>query len=195
MTKDEGLMTMLEVEAKYRNADRTAAIATLLDWGATLSQDRTDVDLYFQAPDRDLKATDEAFRLRRTGTKNCLTYKGPKRDTDTKTRPEIEVALADGDAAAADAERLLVALGYKPVTAVRKKRRVYRFQRDGFDMEACFDSVERVGEFVELEILAEESQYETAKAALLAAAAELGLTEQEPRSYLGLLLESQKGSG
>jgi adenylate cyclase, class 2 len=186
---------MLEVEVKYRNADRAAAVATLLDWGAALAQDRNEVDLYFQAPDRDLKATDEAFRLRRTGPKNCLTYKGPKRDTETKTRPEIEVALADGDPVAADTERLLVALGYKPVIAVRKKRRVYRFQRDGFDFEACFDSVDRVGEFVELEILAEEERYETAKAALLAAAAELGLTEQEPRSYLGMVLEAQKGSG
>lgn len=180
---------MLEVEVKYRNADRTAAVATLLNWGATLSQDRTDVDLYFQAPDRDLKASDEAFRLRRTGSKNCLTYKGPKRDSETKTRAEIEVALADGDEAAADAERLFVALGYKPVIAVRKKRRVYHFQRDGFSLEACFDTVERVGEFVELEILAEESQYEPAKAALLAAAAELGLTEKEPRSYLAMVLQ------
>lgn len=186
---------MLEVEVKYRNADRAAAVAMLLDWGATLTEDRIEVDLYFQAPDRDLKATDEAFRLRRVGPRNCLTYKGPKRDSETKTRPEIEVALAEGDATAADAERLFVALGYKPVTAVRKKRRVYRFPRDGFDVEVSFDSVERVGEFVELEILAEEAQYESAKATLLAAAAELGLTEKETRSYLGLVLEAQKSSG
>ncbi|AMV23802.1 CYTH domain protein [Gemmata sp. SH-PL17] len=182
---------MLEVEVKYRNADRTAAVATLLNWGATLVQDRTDVDLYFQAPDRDLKASDEAFRLRRIGAKSCLTYKGPRRDTETKTRPEIEVPLGDGDATATDMERMLVSLGYRPVTTVRKKRRVYQFHRDGFDLEACFDSVDRVGEFVELEILAEESQYEAAKAVLLAAAAELGLSEKEPRSYLGLVLEAQ----
>ena len=183
---------MLEVEVKYRNADRTAAVATLLDWGATLAQDRTDIDLYFQAPDRDLKASDEAFRLRRVGAKNCLTYKGPRRDTETKTRPEIEVALADGDAAAAEAERLFGALGYRPVTAVKKKRRVYRFARDGFDLEACFDNVDGVGEFVELEILAEEARYEAAKAVLLAVAAELGLTEQETRSYLGLVLAARQ---
>ncbi len=182
---------MLEVEVKYRSADRTAAVATLLDWGATLKQDRTDVDLYFSAPDRDLKATDEAFRLRRIGLKNYLTYKGPKRDTETKTRSEIEVPLAEGDATATDTERLLAALGYKPVTTVRKKRRVYHLSRDGFDLEVCFDSVDRVGEFVELEILAEESQYEAAKAVLLAVAAELGLTEQERRSYLGMVLEAR----
>jgi adenylate cyclase class 2 len=185
---------MLEVEVKYRNADRAAVVATLLDWGATFAQDRADADLYFQAPDRDLKATDEAFRLRRIGPTNYLTYKGPKRDADTKTRTEIEVPLGDGDQAAADAERLLVALGYKPVITVRKKRRVYKFARDGFEMEACFDTVEGVGEFVELEILAEEAQYEAAKAVLLAAAAELGLTEMERRSYLGLVLEA-KASG
>jgi adenylate cyclase class 2 len=182
---------MLEVEVKYRNADRTAAIAMLLDWGATLTQDRSDADLYFQAPDRDLKATGEAFRLRRIGAKNYFTYKGPKRDTETKTRTEIEVPLADGDEAAADAEQLLVALGYKPVITVRKKRRVYRFERDGFGIEACFDNLENVGEFVELEILAEESQYEAAKTTLLAAAAELGLTEKETRSYLGLMIAAQ----
>jgi adenylate cyclase class 2 len=183
---------MLEVEVKYRNADRAAAVATLLDWGATLTQDRTDLDLYFQAPDRDLKATDEAFRLRRVGVKNYLTYKGPRRESETKTRPEIEVALADGDETATGTERLLVALGYKPVTTVRKKRRVYLFHRDGFDVEACFDTVEGVGEFVEMEILAEEAVFDTAKATLLAAAEELGLTEREPRSYLAMVLAAQR---
>jgi adenylate cyclase, class 2 len=186
---------MLEVEVKYRSADRAAAVAALLDMGATLVQDRVDLDLYFSAPDRDLKATDEAFRLRRIGAKNCLTYKGPRRDAETKTRAEIEVPLADGDAAAGDAERLFVALGYKPVTTVRKKRRVYRVERDGFEMEICFDSVDRVGEFIELEILAEEAQYETAKATLLAVAEELSLTEKESRSYLGMVLEAQNTSG
>lgn len=184
---------MLEVEVKYRAGDRAATVAVLLDAGATLAQDRTDVDLYFAAPDRDLKATDEAFRLRRIGSKSYFTYKGPKRDSETKTRTEIEVALAEGDVTAADAERLLLALGYRPVATVKKKRRVYQLARDGFDLEVCFDSVERAGEFVELEILADDAQYEAAKAVLLGLAAELGLTDQERRSYLGMVLEAQRG--
>ncbi len=182
---------MLEVEIKFRNVDRTAVIARLLNWGAVLTQDRTDADLYFQAPDRDLKATGEAFRMRRIGPKNYLTYKGPKLDSETKTRPEIEVPLGDGDAVAADTEKLLAALGYTPVITVRKKRRVYSFARAGFDFEACFDNVDGVGEFVELEILADEAHYQEAKAALLAAAAELGLTDQEKRSYLGLVIAAR----
>jgi adenylate cyclase class 2 len=175
---------MLEVELKYRNADRAATLAKLLQWGAQLVQDRTDVDIYFQAPDRDLKATDEAFRLRRIGSKNYLTYKGPKQDTET---------LADGENTAHDAEMLLEALGYKPVAMVRKKRQVYRLRRDHFEIEVNFDSVQDVGDFVELEILTYDEEYEAAKATLLATAAELGLTEKETRSYLGLVLANRKG--
>ncbi len=179
---------MLEVELKFRAVDRAAAVATLLEWGAALTQDRSDIDLYFQAPDRDLKASDEAFRLRRVGNKNYLTYKGPRRDSETKTRTEIEVPLGEGDGVAADAESLFAALGYAPVAHVRKKRRVYKFTREEFPIEVCFDILDRVGEFVELEILADEGQYQRAKTVLLAAAADLGLTVQEPRSYLGLVL-------
>jgi adenylate cyclase class 2 len=183
---------VLEVEVRYRTADRAGVVARLLARGATLAQDRTDVDLYFNAPDRDLKSTDEAFRLRVVGSQNCLTYKGPKRDAETKTRTEIEVPLADGPEAAADAERLLLALRFRPVVTVRKKRQVYRLTSGGFPLEVCFDDVELVGPFVELEILAEEDQYEPAKRVLLEAAAELGLTEKENRSYLGMVLEAQK---
>ena len=182
---------MLEVEVRYRTADRAGVISQLVGWGAELAQDRTDVDLYFNPADRDLKASDEAFRLRRVGQTNCLTYKGPKRDAETKTRTEIEIPLGDGDEIAADAERMLLALGFRPVVTVRKKRQVFRFARGGFDLEACFDDVELVGPFVELEILAPEEQYEPAKAVLLATAAELGLTEKETRSYLGMVLEAQ----
>jgi adenylate cyclase, class 2 len=182
---------MLEVEVRYRTADRAGVIARLAGWGATLAEDRIAVDRYFNPPGRDLKASDETFRLRRVGPLNCLTYKGPRRDADTKTRTEIEIPLADGDAVAADAERMLLALGFRAVVVVRKKRQVYRFDRGGFHLEACFDDVELVGPFVELEILAPEDQYEAAKAVLLQTAADLGLTEKETRSYLGMVLEAQ----
>ena len=181
---------MLEVEVRYRTSDRAGVVARLESWGATLAQDRTDEDLYFQAPDRDFKARDEAFRLRRIGPANFLTFKGPKRDAEIRARTEIEVPLGDGPEVATDITRLLAALGYKPVVTVRKRRQVYRFDRSGFRMELCFDELERVGPFVELEILAPEDQYEAAKAALLQTAGELGLTEKETRSYLGMVLAS-----
>jgi adenylate cyclase class 2 len=183
---------MLEVEVRYRTADPGSVLARLAAWGATLAADRTDVDHYFNPPDRELKDSDEAFRLRRIGATNYLTHKGPRRDAETKTRTEIEIPLGDGDDVAADAERMLLALKFRHVVVVRKRRRVYRFTRGGFPVEACFDDVELVGPFVELEILATELHYEPAKATLLAAAAELGLTDIETRSYLGMVLEAMK---
>jgi adenylate cyclase, class 2 len=183
---------VLEVEVRYRTPDRDAVIAKLVDWGATLAAERIDVDHYFNPPDRELKDSDEAFRIRRIGAKNYLTYKGPRLDAETKSRPEIEVPLGDGGQVAADVERMLLALKYQPVVVVRKNRRVYRFTRGAFAMEACFDDVDLVGPFVELEILAPEDRYEAAKGVLLQTAAELGLTDKETRSYLGMVLEAMK---
>jgi adenylate cyclase, class 2 len=183
---------MIEVEVRYRTGDRAAVIARLQEWGATLAADRFDVDHYFNPPDRELKDSDEAFRLRRIGRSNYLTYKGPRIDAETKSRREIEVPLGDGDDAAADMERLLLGLKFRPVVVVRKRRLLYRLERSGLPMEVCFDDVDLVGSFVELEILAPEDNYEFAKTVLLETARDLGLTEKETRSYLGMVLEAQK---
>lgn len=180
---------MLEVEMKFRLPDWTPVTDRLAEWGAAPAPVRKDTDHYFNAPDRDFAQTDEAVRVRRIGTANVLTYKGPKIDAATKTRTEIELKLADGPGQAADAVRFLTALGYRPVAVVSKTRQVYKFERHGFTIEVCMDDVGAVGRFVEIEVMAEPAQMEAAKAAVMTTAAELGLTDQERRSYLRLLLE------
>ena len=180
---------MLEVEMKFRVPDWTAITAKLAALGAVAEPQREDTDHYFNAPDRDFAQTDEAVRLRRIGTGNYLTYKGPKIDTLTKSRSEIELRLAEGSQVAADAVRFLTSLKYRPVAVVSKLRRVYTFEREGFALSACLDDVGAVGRYVEVEIMAEEARYDEARAVLLRAVAELGLADQERRSYLRLLLE------
>jgi adenylate cyclase class 2 len=181
---------MLEVEVRYRVNDFAVIRQQLAQWGASPCPERLEIDHYFNAPHRDFRVTDEALRLRQIGERNWLTYKGPRRDTQTKTRPEIEVRLAEGDLPAQCAEELLVALGFRFVGVVRKRRQVYRFTRHGFPMELCWDQVHQVGTFVELEILTEEDHYPQAQAALLQTAAELGLQERVWRSYLQMVLEA-----
>jgi|SRR5205809_4561014 len=184
---------MLEVEVKYAVADFAPVEAVLARWGVIWSPTRRDADHYFNAPDRDFARTDEAFRVRSVGRSNYVTYKGPKIDQATKTRLEIEVPLADGEEVAADFRRLVTHLGYRFVAVVRKTRRAARFERGGFAMQACLDDVDGVGRYAELEVVAEEARFEAAKAAVLAAAAELGLTTPERRSYLQMLLERSSG--
>lgn len=179
---------MLEVEAKYRLTDQTAVEARLREWGATLVANHAEADHYLNAPDRDFARTDEAFRLRRIGERNFLTYKGPRQDATSKTRTEVEIPCPPGDGPAEAFLTLFRHLGYRPVAVVRKRRRIFEWTRDGFVMHACLDDVDGVGQFIELEIVADESRYETAREAVFRTAAELGLGQSETRSYLEQLL-------
>ncbi len=180
----------LEVEVRYRCADPQPVLAQLLAWGASLLEERTEVDHYYNAPHKDFCQTDEAFRLRQVGVNNWLTYKGPRREGPTKTRPEIEVVLAQGDTTAEAAQRLLQALGFRHVAIVRKRRSIYRLSRPPFAVNVCFDHLEGIGSFVELEIIASPEQHAAASQTVLDLAAALHLTEREYRSYLRMVLET-----
>jgi adenylate cyclase class 2 len=182
---------VLEVEVKYRVPDPAVVVAKLAALGAVRAGEAVEADHYFNAPDRDFRATGEAFRLRRVGDANRFTYKGPKRPGPTKTRTEIELTVAAGDAGAAVAERLVLSLGYRPVAVVRKTRTTYELTRGGFELSVCADAAETVGTFVEVEVVCDEARFADAQAAVLGLAAELGLTEPEPRSYLAMLLDAE----
>ena len=132
---------MLEVEMKFAVTEFTSVQERLDAWQALADEAIDEADHYFNAPDRDFAVTDEAFRMRRIGDGNRLTYKGPKSPGPVKTRTEIEVPIASGPAAAEDMSRLLVSLGYRPVAVVRKRRRIYRLERQGFALEVCLDEV------------------------------------------------------
>ncbi len=183
---------MLEIEQKYARADFAALERRLAEWGAPLDEEHTEADHYLNAPDRDFARTDEAFRLRRIGEANYLTYKGPKRPDVVKVRTELEIRLPDGDGAAADFLKLFAHLGYRFVAVVHKHRRVYRMKRNGFDVAVCLDDAEGLGRYAEVEVLAPEDQRDAARDALSETAAGLGLTEVERRSYLGLTLAARE---
>ena len=180
---------MLEIEMKFPVADFQKVESKLRAWGASPKSPLQEADHYFNPPDRDFKTTDEALRVRRIGTSSRVTYKGPRRQGPAKTRTEIEVGLAEGAAAAEDYCRLLVCLGYRPTAVVRKERIGYDLQRGGFDLEVCLDTVEQVGRFVEVEIVAPEEKLASAQHVLQEVAGELGLEKPERRSYLEMLLE------
>jgi adenylate cyclase class 2 len=179
---------MLEIEQKFAHPDFAAIERRLAEWGAAFDEEHDEADHYFNAPDRDFAQTDEAFRLRRVGQANFLTYKGPKHATSVKTRTELEVPLTDGDRTAEEFTQLLKYLGYRPVAVVRKHRKVYRLQRAGFALAICLDEVAGLGRYAEVEIVAPEEQADAAREVLGRVAADLGLSEVERRSYLGLTL-------
>jgi len=178
-----------EVEQKFPVEALAPIEARLAVLGAVVLEGRVEVDRYFNHPARDFAISDEALRLRRVGGAHRITYKGPKVDPVTKTRREIDLPLGEGEDVLRSWSALLEALGFVPAGEVRKRRRKALVAWQGRSVEVSLDQVERLGSFVELELIVDENELDPARACIAALAAELGLVTSERRSYLRLLKE------
>ena len=184
---------MLEVEIKAAVTGHTkeqfkkAAEKLGFIKGGTLQE----IDVYFNGNDRNFMKTDEALRLRSVrdldaGTcETFITYKGPKLDQASSTRMEFETAVGD----LAVMKNLLAALGYKEVFTVDKTRQEWKHK--SANVTLCLDSVAGLGDYLELETLAEsEDQREAAVETLLQFLSDLGVPKENltRKSYLELLI-------
>jgi adenylate cyclase class 2 len=179
----------IEVELKYPVADLSEVRRQLSELEAEWLATRDEADTYYAHPARDFAQTDEALRIRRVGDRILLTYKGPRLDTTTKSRREIELPLGDGEEVSREWTSLLEALGFRPVATVRKHRIKAMVPWQERRIEASLDEVDEVGTFVELELVVDDAEFDTARATLAALAERLGLKDSQRRSYLQLLLE------
>lgn len=191
---------MYEVELKVRadhEAVRESIGALDAEFRGTIEQD----DTYYDAPHKDFGETDEALRVRRerivetageSGTESegrtetaVLTYKGPLVDSESKTRREIETDIGDGNAI----EEALAALGFEPAATVSKTRSIYAAAEEEWTL-VC-DRVEGLGEFLEVELEAEEDRIETARERVYDVLEDLGLDPENGTrtSYLEMLLD------
>ena len=181
-----------EVEVKYRSVDRDQLILALDQAGAVRKDSVSHEDIYLSHPARDFAQTNEAFRIRRIGDQNRITYKGPRLSGPTKTREEIEIALAEGPEPFRRLLRLLQNLGFQPVATIRKQRETFHLSFNEHAMEIALDAAAGLGDFAEIETLAaHQGDLAAAQQAVLALADTLGLTEVEPRSYLRMILQAQ----
>jgi adenylate cyclase class 2 len=177
---------MYEVELKVR-ADHGPVRERLADLDAERVEAVRQVDTYYSAPHREFAETDEALRIRRETPEDGrprheLTYKGPKVDAASKTREEHESRLGDPDAV----DSALRALGFEPAATVEKDRE--RHAIDGFTV--TLDSVDGLGEFVEVDREAPENEVEAVRDDAVELLADLRLDAEDGirTSYLGLLL-------
>lgn len=190
---------MYEVEMKVR-ADQDRVRERLGNEDATHLETVQQTDTYYNAPDRDFASTDEALRIREESPeggpdRSLLTYKGPLVDTASKTRQEAETGVTDRKAMRA----ILDGLGYEAAATVRKEREHYELD----DCTVTLDSVENLGEFVEVEIETHEEieqgdsaageRLETLRGQAIEVLETLGLDpdQQIRTSYLGLSLSTE----
>jgi len=137
----------VEIEAKLKVDSLDEVEAKLRELGADFVASQHQTDLQFDDSHGRMASTDQCLRLRRqiVGdiTRYVLTYKGPKMQSDVKKRREIEVDVG-GDRAIQD---ILAALGYEAKLTVEKTRVLWRFG----GCEVALDSLESLGDFVEIE--------------------------------------------
>jgi adenylate cyclase class 2 len=179
-----------EVEVKYRSVDHYQLTRTLAEIGASAAGTVEQEDVYLSHPARDFAQSGEAFRIRRMGEENRMTYKGPRHAGPTKTREEIEVDVAPGREAFQRLLKLLEKLGFRSIALVRKKRESFHLVDQSHELEIVLDVVEGLGTFAEIEAICKgQADLPAVQNAVLALARRLCLTEVDPRSYLRMILQ------
>ena len=176
---------MIEIEIKAKIDDKNDALNKIKSLGASYSHSEEQEDIYFNAPDKDYRETDEALRIRLVPidgeVKKILTYIGPKIDSKSKTRKEIEVEVTDLD----KMTDILIALGFKPSAIVSKVRRIFYYD----EFTITLDKLEKIGYFMEIECMTnDEEDIEQTRDNIMELFKKMGITRGfERRSYLELL--------
>ena len=150
----------LEAEIKIPVNDLETVIKRLKQEGFQETEVCREEDTYFNSPYYDMKEKDKALRIRRSRNMQTgeewaqLNCKGAKLDQISMARKELETEIREPGII----EGILKELGFEPLSIqVIKTRRTL----SNGEITAAADRVEGLGEFLELEIIAErESQRE-----------------------------------
>ena len=206
---------MIEVEIKLplrrqEKTEETGRIAEVLcSMGFRKAARFRQRDTYFDNEAGEIRGGGKALRIRETEDlmKGIVTaelnFKGPRMDQVSMTRQELETEVGQAETG----RRILAALGFSPVLPeVVKERTEYRRG----EITAPLDRVEGLGDFLELEILADEdrpgcrndcstvkSDREEPNAALHKLEALLGklgyrMSDTVTRSYLSMLQQGRR---
>ena len=191
---------MIEVEIKLplrrqEKTEETGRIAEVLcSMGFRKAARFRQRDTYFDNAAREIRGGGKALRIRETEDlmKGIVTaelnFKGPRMDQVSMTRQELETEVGQAETG----RRILAALGFSPVLPeVVKERTEYRRE----EITAALDRVEGLGDFLELEILAdEETENGKVLQKLEELLGELGyqMGDTVTRSYLSMLQQGRR---
>jgi adenylate cyclase class 2 len=177
---------MIEIEIKARVEDPKDMEMSIIALGAVPIGIENQEDTYYNSQYRDLGKTDEFLRIRVEDDQSFLTYKGPKMDSVSKTRKEFQIEINDAD----NLRNILTSLGFFPVVTVTKKRKNYRLG----DFFIALDDVRNLGNFIEIEISAEDSKrYEEKVESIFKFIEKLGISRKATirKSYLDMSFEKK----
>ena len=191
---------MIEVEIKLplrrqEKTEETGRIAEVLcSMGFRKAARFRQRDTYFDNEAGEIRGGGKALRIRETEDlmKGIVTaelnFKGPRMDQVSMTRQELETEVGQAETG----RRILAALGFSPVLPEVVKERT-EYCRE--EITAALDRVEGLGDFLELEILAdEETENGKVLQKLEELLGELGyqMGDTVTRSYLSMLQQGRR---
>jgi adenylate cyclase class 2 len=135
-----------EIEIKLRLTGKLGKIRRILHrHNFRITNPRTlEANILFDNSKRTLRKHGKLIRVRFTGKRRVLTYKGPSQSSKYKKRPEIEIDLPDG----ASIEAIFTHMGYHPVFRYEKFRTEYT--KPPGDGKVLLDETP-IGNFLEIE--------------------------------------------
>lgn len=186
-------MKQYEIEIKLFVKNLKQLIQDLKTLGFQKEVLKREEDVYFYSRHYDIKKRDEALRIRKSTNlmtnqiKTQLNFKGPKLDKISMSRKELEIEIEN----ASIMEEILQNLDFGKAAFVCKTRQYMRRN----DITACIDQVENLGNFLELEILAEsKDQKEKSLKRIEGILENLGYSMEDTTqtSYLSMLMNQEK---
>lgn len=185
-------VSLKECEIKIPIKDLETIEQNLRELGAVLISYREEYDYYIDTrPCIDLLSSDSALRVRVSrdinngNTYHELTFKGPREEQGfAKVRMELSVLVND----ATKLLEILSALGFKIVTTIFKKRKIYQYG----DYRIYLDDVEGLGKFIEIEFIVDKNKASLALNRILYIVEKLNMPKDFiTKSYLELILEKE----
>ena len=145
---------MDEVEVKVLDVNRDALAKKLLSLGAKKHFEGEIHAVSFDYPDNSIKKAKKTLRLRTKGNKTYLTLKNPVDNPDIKIREELELEVSDFKIM----KTILESLNLKQWRDVKKTRISYKLKDALFEFDKYHEEFEYIPEFVEIEVMADNSK-------------------------------------
>ena len=162
---------MREIELKFKVEDCESLISKLKIMGCEIGEVISQNDTIYVSDLNNVESTEGSIwlRVRKENEKTELNFK--KQSAKIQESKEIEFGVDSYE----KANQFLEALGYQKWVEVNKKRRYSKY----LEYNLCIDEVERLGSFLEIELLVEESDTKDYIPKLLEVAKEFELSEDD----------------
>lgn len=158
---------MREIELKFKVDSFDSIIAKLVSDDCKISDEVNQSDTIYVSDLSDTESKEGSLWLRVRKVNDTIEMNLKKQSKEKMESEEIEFEVSDYDLA----NKFLLTLGYKPWVQVNKKRKYSKYN----NVNICMDEVERLGCFIELELLIDENNDIDYERELLAVADTLGI--------------------